>query len=48
MSDKVEDLLVYAFIAVTIGMIIAGPILALWFNNGNWLYLCMAIILYLS
>ena len=41
------DIFAAVFVVVTIGMIVAGPLLAFWFDNGNWLWLMVPIILYL-
>jgi hypothetical protein len=48
MTERQGNIGAAAFVAVTLGMIVAGPMLAWWFNDGDWLWLCAAIIFYLS
>lgn len=36
------------FMTVTLGMFVAGPILAWWTDNANWLWMCITIVFYLS
>jgi len=48
MTDRQGKIFVAAFMTVTLGMVVAGPVLAFWLNDGNWLCLCVAIIFYLS
>jgi hypothetical protein len=48
MTERQGKFFVATFMAVTLGMIVAGPILAYWFNDGNWMWMCIALIFYLS
>lgn len=48
MTERQGNVFVTAFLTVTLGMIVAGPILAYWFDDGNWLLMCLAIVFYLS
>jgi hypothetical protein len=47
MTERQGKIFTAAFMTVTLGAVIAGPILALWTGTPEWLLLCFAIIFYL-
>lgn len=47
MTERQGKIFAGAFVTLTIGAVIAGPILALWLKSASWLALCLLIIFYL-